>query len=33
MRTNVVAPTSIETVPQPPCSLCTCPCAASCERC
>src|SRR5689334_22736021 len=33
MRTNVVTLTSIETVPQPPCSLCTCSCAASCERC
>jgi hypothetical protein len=33
MRTNVVTPTSVETVPQPPCFLCTCSCAASCERC
>ena len=33
IRPNVVTPTSIETVPQPPCSLCTCSCAASCERC
>jgi hypothetical protein len=33
MRTILVTPTSIETVPQPPCFLCTCSCcAAACER-
>jgi hypothetical protein len=32
IRPNVVTTTSIETVTQPPCSLCTCSHAASCER-